>query len=330
MTMSTTAEFLATLRERDVRLWAEGGALKCDAPPGALDDALRGQLVARRQELLSLIEGAEAIREAPRSLVPLKPTGTLPALFARPGHNGDVFCYRALADHFDPRRPLYGVEPKGLDGSPTPETVQEMAAYEVEQIRALQPEGPYFLAGYCAGGSITFESARQLAAAGAEVARVVMFASPFPAAYRAGRVRTQLRSLGQRGKLHTSRMTAGSFSEGLGYVRERAGARMERSAERRDPALAHRRRVEDATLAAVKRYEPGPYAGRIDIFLPNEAWRYSGDRCDDWRNVAGGVVEHIGPDESDGDTMLREPWVEALAGLLDDCLRDEGIHDAAQ
>ena len=40
MTMST-AEFLSSLRERHVRLWVEDGRLKCDAPPGVLDDDLR-------------------------------------------------------------------------------------------------------------------------------------------------------------------------------------------------------------------------------------------------------------------------------------------------
>ena len=98
MTM-TTAEFLSSLRERDVRLWVEDGRLKCDAPPGVLDDGLQAQLAARKQELLTLIAEAETTLGAPRSLVPLKPTGEHPPLFARPGHNGDVFCYRALAAH---------------------------------------------------------------------------------------------------------------------------------------------------------------------------------------------------------------------------------------
>ena len=313
MTMSTP-EFLATLRERDVRLWAENGQLKCDAPAGALDDTLRQLLVSRKQELLSLMAEADKALAAPRALVPLKSTGDYPPLFARPGHNGDVFCYLALAEHLDPCRPLYGIEPKGLDGSAPAQTVEEMARYEVEQIRAFQPEGPYFIAGYCAGGSVAFESARQLAQAGAEVARVLMFGSPFPAVYRASPLRTQLRSLRERSTRHASKIAAGSFREGAGYLGSRAGARVARAAQRRDPALGHQRRVESATVAAVKRYDPGHYGGRIDIFLPNEAWRSSGDRCDDWKQVAGHVVEHVGPDECDGDTMLLEPHVRALAG----------------
>ena len=242
-----------------MRLWVEHGRLKCDAPPGVLDDGLRAELTARREELLALVLHARTALGAPRSLVPLKPTGALPPLFARPGHNGDVFCYRDLAQHLDAQRPLYGVEPKGLDGIPTPDTVEEIAAYEVEQIRGLQAKGPYYLAGYCAGGTIAFESARQLLQAGEEVARVVLFGSPFPTTYRtAAQVRLRLRSLGDRVRNHAATLVAGSLANAIEHVRRRAREReADRSAEaarRTDPALANQRRVEDATMAAVKRY----------------------------------------------------------------------------
>ncbi len=319
----TTAEFLSGLRERDVRLWLENGRLVCDAPPGALDDGLREQLTARKQELLTLIAEAEATRGRPRSLVPLKPTGEYPALFARPGHNGDVFCYQALAKYLDWRQPLYGVEPKGLDGGALAGTVEEMAAYEVEQIRSFQANGPYYLAGFCAGGAIAFESARQLAQAGEEVARVALFGSPFPSVYRAGRVAEQLRSVRHKVRRHAPALTSGSVADRLEYVRERGRARVSTAAQRRDPAFDNRRRMEDATLAAVKRYEPGFYPGRVDAFLPSEAWRHSGEEADAWKQVARQVVEYVGPDGADGDNMLREPHVRVLAALLNPSLRDD-------
>ena len=308
----TTAEFLSSLREQGVRLSVADGRLKCDAPPGVLDDGLQAQLAARKPELLALIAEAEMSLSAPRSLVPLKPTGDHPPLFARPGHNGDVFCYRALAAHLDPRKPLYGVEPKGADGSPTPETVEEIAEYEVAQIRGFQPEGPYYIAGFCAGGTIAFESARQLVHAGQDVARVLLFGSPFPTVYRTGRLRR-----------HMAAARAGSLAEGVEYIRSHAAARVATAGERLDPALANRRRIEDATLAAVKRYEPRFYAGRVDVFLPSEAWRRSGDRPDEWKRVAGQVVEHVGPDGCDGAYMLREQHVAPVAALLNQAFHDE-------
>ena len=318
----TTAEFLSRLRERDVRLWLEDGKLKCDAPPGALDDGWREQLSMRKHELATLIAQAEATLSGPRSLVPLKPTGDYPAFFARPGHNGDVFCYRPLARYLDGRQPLYGVEPKGLDGGPLAATVEGMAAYEVEQIRAFQAEGPYYIAGFCAGGAIAFESARQLAQAGEEVARVVLFGSPFPSVYRASTVATQLRTVRHRVRRHAPALTTGPTADRLEYIQGRVRSRAAAAAERRDPALANRRRMEAATMAAVTRYEPGFYPGRIDAFLPSEAWRHSGERPDEWKQVASQVVEHVGPDGADGDNMLLEPYVEAFAALLNRALRD--------
>lgn len=260
----------------------------------------------------------------PRSLVPLKPTGGRLPVFARPGHNGDVFCYRPLAEHLDPLQPLFGVEPEGVGGGPIPETVEEIAAYEVDQIRRFQPVGPYHLAGFCAGGAIAYESARQLAGAGEDVARVLLFGSPFPTTYRAGPLGLNARSLTDRVRRHTSAATAGSLAEGLGYVRGRVSVQIAKAAERHDPALANRRRMETATLAAVRRYEPGFYAGRIDLFLPNEAWRRSPDRPDEWKQVAGRVIEHVGPAECNGDNMLLEPHVGVVAALLDKALADEG------
>lgn len=319
----TTADFLSSLRERGVRLSVENGTLKCDAPPGVLDEGLRAQLASRKEELLALIADTQASLAAPRSLVPLKPTGDRPPLFARPGHNGDVFCYRALAEHLDPGQPLYGLEPKGIDGSPTPETVEEIARYEVEQIRQLRPHGPYHLAGYCAGGAIAFESARQLAAAGEEVARLLLFGSPFPTVYRTHPARLYLRTLGYRVRRHSGALASASYADSVEYVRDRVRARAAAAADARNPALANRRAVEEATVEAVKRYDPGYFDGRIDLFLPNEAWRHSGDRPEDWKQVAATVVERVGPDESDGDSMLREPHVGALAALIESSLEDD-------
>jgi thioesterase domain-containing protein len=327
--MVTTAEFLAELRERDVRLWVEDGQLKCDAPPGVLDERWRQQLSARKHELVALVVEAESSLSRPRSLVPLKPTGDASTLFARPGHNGDVFCYRALVNHLDPGQPLYAVEPKGLDGGPLADSVEEMAAYEVEQIRGFQPEGPYHLAGFCAGGVIVFEAARQLVEAGAEVARVMLLGTPFPSAFRTGAVATHVRSMRHRARRHMHALNTGSVSDRLDYVRDRARARARAADKQRDPAFDNRRRIEDATVEAIKRYEPGFYPGRVDAFLPSAAWRTAGEGSEEWKRVARQVIEFVGPDGADGDNMLREPFVGAFAALLKQSLGDEGGQHAA-
>jgi thioesterase domain-containing protein len=58
-----------------------------------------------------------------------------------------------------------------MDGVQEPlATIEAMAAHYLAEIRAVQPEGPYFLGGFSAGGTIAFEMAQQLYASGQQVA----------------------------------------------------------------------------------------------------------------------------------------------------------------
>ena len=115
------------------------------------------------KKILGFLNSAKVLADQPRAIVPLQPLGTRPPVFAVAGHNGDVFCYRALAQHLGDDQPFFGLQPPGADGQSQPLTsVEDLAAYFASQIRAFQPNGPYLLAGYCAGGTIAFELARQL------------------------------------------------------------------------------------------------------------------------------------------------------------------------
>ena len=112
----------------------------------------------------------------------------------------------------------------------------------------------------------------------------------------------------------------GSVVDRVQYAQERLRSRATAAAERHDPSLENRRRIEDATYAAVKRCHPGSYAGRVDVFLPSEAWRRPGEQAEDWRLVARETVEHVGPDGADSENMLREPHARAVAALVNSCL----------
>jgi thioesterase domain-containing protein len=59
-----------------------------------------------------------------------------------------------------------------------------MARFYLQEVRALQPQGPYFLGGYCFGGNVAYEMARQLRAQGERVAQLFLIdASPSNAGY---------------------------------------------------------------------------------------------------------------------------------------------------
>ena len=72
--------------------------------------------------------------------------------------------------------------PRGLDGKPIARTsVEAIAAYYLEEMRKVQPQGPYLLGGYSFGGVAAYEIARRLRAAGEEVAFLVLFDACNPA-----------------------------------------------------------------------------------------------------------------------------------------------------
>ena len=182
--LSLTA-FLAELRKRDVQVWAESGELRVNAPAGALTPELRTELKQRKGEILAFLASAQTLAGQARALVPLQAHGRGAPVFGVPGHNGDVFCYRALARELGEEHPFFGLQPPGVDGQREPLTrVEDIAAYFAEQIQAFSLQQPCFIAGYCAGGTIAFELAQQLARNGVTVPLLALFGSPYPAYFR--------------------------------------------------------------------------------------------------------------------------------------------------
>ena len=75
-------------------------------------------------------------------------------------------------------------------------------------------------------------------------------------------------------------------------------------------------KVERATLAALSRYVPGHFAGRVNLFLPSRELG-SDHVMLRWRSVARRTEVYFGPDGCDGDAMLREPYAPRFAELLE-------------
>src|SRR6185436_1059377 len=259
--------FLATLRERDIQVWADGDHLRCSAPSGTLTAELRQELQKRKEDILKFLHSASAIARQQRAIVPLQPRGTGTPVFGIGGHNGDVFCYRTFARHLGEGQPFFGLQPPGLDGESEPLTrVEDLVAYFAEQIRGFQPNGPYIIAGYCSGGTIAFELARRLILDGANVEMLALFGSPFPTWYRFLpqlhlRLYLQTRSLIRNARA----IAALPLTEHWSYVTERLRNRNVRNAQLRsaasDPVVARGNNVRRVTLAAISRYEPKHFPG---------------------------------------------------------------------
>jgi thioesterase domain-containing protein len=300
----------STLRQRGVQLGVEDGRLKCSAPAGVLDADLRALLASRKDEILSVLRRAEALNHASASIVPIKPNGSRTPIFALSGHGGDVYYLLGLARHLDADQPVFGVQPAGLDGGAPLTTVEALARYEIEQIRRVQPEGPYLIVGHCAGGTIAFEAARQLTATRQHVAMLALIGSPFPTAFRAAA--QLLLRLGR----HVTSLATGPLSERRRYLAERFQARLRPPAPvaplpENAAVLAARHRVERTTVAAVRAYRPGHYPGQIDIFVTSDRWH----RSDQWRAHAAATREHVIAG-FEIDDLLLGPHVSILANAV--------------
>jgi thioesterase domain-containing protein len=326
----TVPAFLLELRSRNVQIWTEGDQLRLTAPAGVLTPALRDQLRQEKGAIVSFLRSADALARQDPAIVPLQPNGRRIPVFAAPGHNGNVFSLRFLAQQLGEDQPLFGLQPPGVDGEGEPLTdVEELAAFFAQRIRAFRPDGPYIIAGHCAGGTIAFELARQLQQQGAPVAFVAQFGSPFPTLFRSlpqflWRLKCQAEWL----RNHARALAPLSNEERLRYItaklaerrRQRLAAR-EAAATAPDPELVRRARVEAATLRALSRYTPRHFAGRLVLFFPNDTWLRPGHPMLHWRAVASDVEEYCGPDGCQGDLMLHEPNVGVIAAQFEACLQ---------
>ncbi|MEO2205373.1 beta-ketoacyl synthase N-terminal-like domain-containing protein [Paenibacillus pabuli] len=92
------------------------------------------------------------------------------------GGFGGVEIYRLISNKIE--RPFYGVQAKGYMTDHEPiEGIEAMAAYYVQMIQSVQPEGPYDFGGLSLGGMIAYEVARQMQEQGETVNSIVMLES---------------------------------------------------------------------------------------------------------------------------------------------------------
>src|SRR5207245_1800835 len=115
------------------------------------------------------------------SLVAIRSGGSKPPLFILHADDGDVIGFRDLALELGPDQPVYGLQARGLDRKCAPlRRIEDMAECYLKEIRTVQPQGPYCLAGSCFGGFVVFEMAQRLLAQGDRVGLLAMFNTPGP------------------------------------------------------------------------------------------------------------------------------------------------------
>jgi aspartate racemase len=200
--------------------------------------------------------------------------------------------------------------------------IKDLAALYVEEICAIQPDGPYLLGGHCFGAWVAFEIAQQLQVQGQKVALLVLLD------------RGGTHPLYLRYQHHIYRLTHNwrnlwrlSPYQKLTYllelamrIRNRMVSKDQRKQGSADISNDYREQVLKTFAESRKNYIVQPYLGKVALFFAQESGRRSfifpkGG----WGKILTGEVEvHVVP--GDHTSCLEEPNVWVLAKKLKTCL----------
>jgi aspartate racemase len=184
--------------------------------------------------------------------------------------------------------------------------MEALAERYVGEMRAVQPQGPYLLGGICSGAVVAYEMAQQLHSQGERVAVLAMIE---PARLWGAGIRRYV-------------------SFGASVVRRFAGraGHHSRSVSQLGPseqgAYLRTKMKLVANSWAMRRYDPRPYVGRLDLFLSSGSLKIERNPQLGWRELAaGGYQVHEIPGTHDtitgnNNTKIEEDHMCVLAGQL--------------
>jgi amino acid adenylation domain-containing protein len=261
-------------------------------------------------------------------LVPIRTAGSKPPFFFVHPIGGNIVNFQGFAARFDAGQPIYGLQARGLDGQEAPHTrIEDMAAHYIECIRSVQPEGPYHLGGFSAGGLVAFEMARQLDAVGERVSILALLDSKIAAPSVRG-----LAGLVQRGyRLQHVLACNCRYVLRMGLLpflakklnnwsmRARIHSWRRRNASAGGVVGAGSLNVEEAFLVAMRSYRPDSYSGSAILFRAHDQMARLADPTLGWSHFVAGEIS-VHEVSGDHDTLLDEPHIGALAHDLNACL----------
>ncbi len=270
------------------------------------------------------------------SLVPVKASGHRPPLYIVHGDGLNVMVFNSVPKHMDAEQPVFGLQPRGLNGIDDPdESMEEIAANYVAGILKHNPEGPYFLAGYSFGGIVAFEMAKQLKAAGHEVKMLAMFDTSVGNINYTG---SKAKRLWEKIMLQFPKMLfiGGSLFKYPGSVLSYQGFVVKRKwhtlmsklglAKESEEMPDYQKRIIEKQALAFQNYNMTPYDGTIDLFRVRERVYFLDDPIYlGWKNLSTkGISIHQVP--GDHRTFLLPPYDKVFAQSLQSTI-DERAND---
>lgn len=264
------------------------------------------------------------------SLVPIRSGGRKPPFDRVHGAGGNVLLFHDLARLLGADYPFYGVQAHGMDGSRNYlKTVEEMATHYLKEIRELQPEGPYYLGGFCMGGQVAYEMAQMLHKDGQQVAVLAMIDTynfhgvPLRLSFT-----QQLFHASEKLGFHWGNFVRLNMKDEFSYLSKKVKGALHREAERlhvrisnilgisHQPTggVAHDLLLERLNEEAHFAYVAAAYPGRVTIFKPQRNYSFARDEKMGWSDFAPNLELRELPVDPGG--IFVEPYVRTLADGL--------------
>lgn len=256
------------------------------------------------------------------SLVPIQSGGSQLPFFCVHGAGGHVLNYYSLARQLGTDQPFYGLQAQGMDGKDEIHmTIPQMAAHYIQEIRTIQPHGPYFLGGFCMGGTIALEMAQQLTAAGEQVSLLaLMYTFNFGQVPLSQLFPSTPKFIWEQLQCLNRNLALLPLPAKFTFLRERVKTAQHRLmsrlvAMRAMSSLTSLRSLQEK--AAID-YIPEFYPGRVTIIRPR-VFNFNESPEASWDGVFGEVEVKELPVYPGA--MLLEPFVSDLATQLKTCLQ---------
>lgn len=265
-----------------------------------------------------------------RSPMPIQKSGRKTPLFCVPGGGGTSVEFQKLAWYLGDDQPVYGLDPQGVDGRDTPDTtIEAMAERYVNEMKTVQPRGPYLLLGFSMGGMVAFEMAHLLSASGEQAAFVGLIDTYFPESLphpvrgSVSFAETSLRPC--PGTVPWLHRKVNNAAHKAGKVVRTAQYEFLRGMGRAATWQVREKHLEDVHFRAAARYCPTRYPGRLTYFLavspsrtPDPLYLERG-----WGDLAQGGVDSfpiVGEHR-----LISEPSVRDLAQHLSKAIESAGV-----
>ncbi|MFZ2530050.1 MAG: amino acid adenylation domain-containing protein [Rhodococcus sp. (in: high G+C Gram-positive bacteria)] len=234
---------------------------------------------------------------------------------------GLSWCFTGLARRLDSGMRVYGLQtPAVSDESFDPDSLERLAGRYIDELRKVQPEGPYRLLGWSLGGVIAHAMAVQLQRSGARVELLVMLDSFTGAELASGEVaEVQFSEV-----LAGFGLDPGTIGDGVAGIVDALASLTGYSSERTEQVVTTLFGAAERNSELMAQHEPERFDGDVVYFTaagddPTGARGAAG-----WRDAVTGTVWNF-PVPSTHWGMTSPEALESIVPILNKALVDGGF-----